>query len=212
MWTNYGFKIMDDRLSHWNKLLEEWCKCLEKFCNYSDTVPSLNKEETHVGILAGAAWKIGWVGFQEMFRNRNNRTSFDDVCDLYLCDFYGIVEDYIECKKIRVNTCNKVLEKLDEACKDARSLVLDDTSEKSRRIGVVFADFEFCGLSDREIEKNIMITFKNVSTIQCGAMAWGFPKVTRFYRDKNLDTGLEIISPGTVLLAKFIGNKTIIEQ
>jgi hypothetical protein len=212
MWTNYGFKIMDDRLSHWNKLLRKWCKCLEEFCSCSNTVPSLNKEETHVGILAGAAWKIGWVGFQEMLRNRNNRINYKDVCDLYLCDFYGIVEDYIECKKIRVNGYNNILGKLNEACVDAKSLVLDDTSEKARRIGVVFADFEFQRLSDEDIEHNIAITFDNIATIQCDVMAWSFPKVARFYRDKNLDTGSEIILPGTVLLAKFVGYKTIIEQ
>src|ERR687892_1694422 len=105
MWTDYGFKVKNDplrHLSHWNNLLERWCACFERFYNYSGTVPALNKEETHVGILSGAAWDLGLVGFQEMRRNRIGRASFEECCDLYVCDSTGIFDDYVECKKERL--------------------------------------------------------------------------------------------------------------
>lgn len=103
----------------------------------------------------------------------------------YICDFYGMVDNYIEWKESRVNNHNDVSVKLNEVCLDAKSLVLDDESEKPKRIEVVFADFEFQGLTDQDIEHNITITFDNIATIPCDAMAWSFPKVSRYYRDKN---------------------------
>jgi hypothetical protein len=147
MWTDHGFEIKDNRLDHWIPLLEKWCKSFERFCKYSGTVPALNKEETHVGILSGAAWELGWVGFQEMRRNRYERVNYEECCDLYICDQNGVFEDYIECKKERVrndiNDINVIKTMMTDACRQSRSLILDDASKKARRIGVVCADFEF---------------------------------------------------------------------
>src|SRR6267142_2377511 len=102
MWNDHGFEIINNTLNHWIPLLEKWCECFERFCKYSGTVTDLNKEETHVGILSGAAWDLWWVGFQEMRRNRCERINYEECCDLYIYDPDGVFEDCIECKKERI--------------------------------------------------------------------------------------------------------------
>jgi hypothetical protein len=215
MWNEHGFKIIDDRLNHWIPLLEKWCECFERFCRYSGTVPALNKEETHVGILSGAAWDLGLVGFQEMLRNRYDGVNYKECCDLYICDSSEVFEDYIECKKERIrNEKDVIMTKMTEACRQAQSLILNDASEKVKRIGVVFADFEFPYMPNQNIDDRIQVNFESIKASikqeKYSAVAWNFPRVIRTYGDPNLNP--VIVLPGTILLAKFVGCKTIVKQ
>ena len=216
MWNDHGIEIIDDRLNHWIPLLEKWCESFERFCTYSRTVPALNKEETHVGILSGASWDLGWVGFQEMRINRRiseyKREKFADCCDLYICDQTRIFGDYIECKKERIRNdvkdINVIKDRMTEACCQAENIILDDEPEKTRRIGVVFADFEFPYLPNQNIDDSIQRRFKSVKTgMELGAIAWNFPRLIRTSGDPNPNP--KIILPGTMLLAKFVGYKTV---
>jgi hypothetical protein len=222
MWNDYGFEIIDNRLDHWIPLLEKWCECFERFCKHSGTVPALNKEETHVGVLSGAAWDLGWVGFQEMRRNRYERINYEECCDLYICDSHGVFEDYIECKKERMRNkrneddINLIMTMMTKACRQSQSLVLDDTSEKARRVGVVFADFEFPYMPYQNIESSIQDKFDSIKVSieseKYSAIAWSFPRAIRTCRDEGPKPNSGIVLPGTMLLAKFVGCKTIVKQ
>jgi hypothetical protein len=204
-----GFQIMNPELSHWAVLLPEWCDCFEKFCNYSQTVPAINKEETSVGILAGAAWRINWVGFQEMRRMRNGSGNiFNRICDLYLCNNLASIDDYLECKHTRGDVNNVVIA-MKKVCNEVENLILDDASDHVKRIGVVFANFEFLKTIVRDqdmINNSIRDRLEAIKTMTFDALAWSFPQSMRNYEDDGK------IFPGTVLLAKFVGNKEVVAR
>jgi hypothetical protein len=73
-----GLEIRNHALDCWYPLLYEWTQCFSKFCKESGTMPVLSKKEvTNVGILAGAAWRMGFVAFQEMSRLKSRWVAMD---------------------------------------------------------------------------------------------------------------------------------------
>jgi len=101
-----------------------------------------------------------------------------------------------------------------EACRQDQDLILDDASEKARRIGAVFADFEFTYTSNQNIDDSIQRTFEsikaNIKRDRYSTIAWSFPRAIRTHGDPNPNP--VIVLPGAMLLAKFVGYKTHIKQ
>jgi hypothetical protein len=181
-------------LKHWKCLLREWTLCFEKFCAFSGTMPVLSRKEvTNVGILAGSAWSIGLVAFQEMTRRREGSDTWG-YNDLYICSSGHNVSDYIECKGERVRDKSTASVLLDRAWQDARNLITEDPY--SIKVGVAFCNFHFGNILDGSIDSEIDNLFRLIRDIPSDAIAWSFPQRFRNYRDN-----FQVI-PVAVLLAR----------
>jgi len=193
---NAALQIRNDILKHWEGLLREWTLCFEQFCLFSETMPALSKREaTNVEILAGAAWRIGLVAFQEMSRKKAGLGGYG-YNDLYICSAGHNVSDYIECKGGWVQDVATANHLLATACQDATALDTEDTY--SIKVGVAFCNFFCPDIDEAHINNNIDKLLEAMRAIPSDAMAWCFPQGRRTYRD-DLKT-----IPGVVLLARVV--------
>ncbi|MBM4275294.1 MAG: hypothetical protein FJ134_12665 [Deltaproteobacteria bacterium] len=73
MKTIKGFQINNTELNHWEKLFKQWQSLIERYCKImeEDDAPFYHTERANIGVLAGAAWKTGWLALEEfIFRKR----------------------------------------------------------------------------------------------------------------------------------------------
>ena len=158
----------NSRLSHWEPLLQQWIKCFDQFCRVSNTIPVLSKkEQTNVGVLAGAAWKMGWVAFQEMSRKKPTNRGY---CDLWLSN--STSSDYIECKGGWVDNHLSAYKLLERACNDVKSLNIDDDPSDFNRVGVSFSNLYFPESIDSHVERSKEIITKLCEFDGHDAIAW----------------------------------------
>ncbi|MBV9468897.1 MAG: hypothetical protein JOZ57_06590 [Abitibacteriaceae bacterium] len=61
-----GFRVEHPALMGWETLLEEWVLLIERYCRLAPgKAPYWYSERSNVGLLAGAAWRCGWISLEE---------------------------------------------------------------------------------------------------------------------------------------------------
>lgn len=204
-----GVKIIDNRLSHWTPLLKTWIEFIQRYVvkmKYEDDdivtndAPYFYNERANIGILSGAAWKLGWIALEEFNIKKSRRKS--GRCDLWI---YSDKGDYIEAKLIWMmikgnnledTICPSINELLNNAKKAAKEIPKGDCA----RIGVGF----LCpgihkSVNESESEATLNKLIKEVKKIECGALAWSFPAATRTLRGSGQYR--HIVYPGIILFA-----------
>lgn len=199
-------------LSHWGGLFEEWRLLNEKICRLDpEDAPYWYNEMTNVSVLAGAAWRAGYVALSEIQTEKNSgKQSHWGRADLFIQNDYRA--EYIEAKFSSANASNsqKVAEKLDEtlsrAIKDTKSTAGKDYNG----IAVTFISpywtakqLEMKGRdSDYDLDDDIEELIEHVVSVMPHALAWSFPAASRELED---DSGA--VWPGVFLAIQNINVK-----
>jgi hypothetical protein len=197
-----GFSVRSARLQQWETLFEEWILTVERFCRLSPgDAPYWYTERANVGLLAGAAWRCGWIALEEFQSDKSAQDlGWRGRLDLWLS---SAAESYlVEAKQAwpylgdatGITTATRAL---NEAHADAVNLVL---TEPELRIGVAFCSPYHQFRSQRGVEDELLRLLAEVQQIQCDAMAWCFPAATRALVDRRGET----VHPGVLLLARVV--------
>jgi hypothetical protein len=190
-----GVEIYNDKLEHWEKLLRAWITLTNRYCELVEgqEAPYYNNERANIGILAGAAWKAGWVSLEEFIGKKRRKKQ--GRCDLWI----GNKErgEYIEAKHSwKLDTAKQWLKR---ALDDARSVI--PYTKGLDKIGVLFISPGF----EEKLSPNLIQqinNFKNTAAEISDEMAYSFPACVRELiwpgpPKKNY--------PGVFLLAKVVG-------
>ena len=191
-----GFQINGDKLSHWSALLKHWHLLIKHYCVLMEDdmdAPYYYTERANTGVLAGAAWKAGWIALQEFSaRKRAKKIGFPD---LWICSSNREMDEYIEVKQAWSLT--RANDGLTLAVKDARKIRVN---KESMRIGLLFISPSIHEKYESEIDNKIKEAISLIKQIKCDAIAWSFPAISRMYRGSG--RAKHYIYPGILLLAK----------
>jgi hypothetical protein len=199
MQIEQGFEVFE-KLSHWDKLLEEWATCISLYCTTYEgkDTPFWNKQIANTGILSGAAWRCGWIGLME-WRNQK-RGDIRERNDLLVTSQYA--DDYIEAEITEIYPTN--VNRVDNSLRAAyNSALLNFTYPSSKSVNKVAV--VYCGLRVRSREfgntddsiKRAIDQMKQHR--RWDALSWCFPSCIRDLFD---DDGS--IVPGIILVAKVV--------
>ncbi len=201
-------------LKHWNGLFEEWILAIERYCRISDgDAPYWYNERANISVLAGAAWRSGWIALEEFQMTKvdiddetNEVIVNDDFvkrlgrADLYISS--GSSNEYIEAKfrwlsldsKDLIGNISRTHEK---AQKDAlKAKGMGDTTH----IAVTFVAFYAKEKKLEIIDELISNAVEQFGDIDSHAFAWCFPEVMR---DSTHDVSKNT-RPGVAIFAKLM--------
>jgi hypothetical protein len=127
-----GFKFNGDKLQHWSSLLEEWLLLIDRYCRRMKKLdlPFFHSEKANTGILAGAAWRAGWITLQEFPATKLNKIGLGDLWFLPENKNRG---EHIEAKLCW--TLDHIKDDLKNATDDVNKI---DKDESYIRIGLLF--------------------------------------------------------------------------
>lgn len=188
--TLRGYEIKNRKnLKHWDALLEEWLLCIERYCRVTggEDAPFVYTERANIGILAGAAWRCGWISLEEFQcpKGFKNKPKWNGRADLYLAS--GHMEEMIEAKfawlslRSPKNAPKKAKSVLASAIKAAKQT--KGASSNLRCIAVAFLPVWLPSKSSDILEKHIEATIAELATAEFHAIAWCFPKEYRRIED-----------------------------
>jgi hypothetical protein len=190
------FKINGDKLSHWSALLKHWHLLIKNYCVFmedDEDAPYYYTERANTGVLAGAAWRAGWIALQEFsIKKRGKNIGY---ADLWIRSSNQESGEYIEVKQEWSLT--KANDGLAQAVKDAKKLLVD---KESMRIGLLFISPAIHEKFESEIDKKIKEAIVSIKQIKCDAIAWSFPAISRTLRGGG--RAKHYFYPGVILLAK----------
>jgi hypothetical protein len=196
------------KLKHWSSLLDEWSANIERYMKFTGgDVPYWYKERANVSILAGAAWRSGFIALQEFEAEKQTpegkstdqtADTWKGRCDLYIgsaTNQHDLVEAKYKWLSLNSNSFVERANKLvDKALADAQdSKCGSDISSVGVAFIPVYAHSKHTETIDALIQKNL----EQVATIDLDAYAWCFPPSMRQH---ILDD--DYINPGILLLAK----------
>jgi len=214
MEINRGYSIKGKsrgKLRHWSGMIEEWLLNIERYGRVTDgDVPYWYNERANVSVLAGAAWRCGWVALEEFQTEKQEPVPEEgDVidakrwkgrCDLFICS--DVRSDTIEAKFKWLSLNSRDIEGqssqlLDKALSDAHNT---SCGESIHAVGVAFIPFYIkeAALSE-DIDELIDGALDEMKKIGADLIAWCFPE---FMRDNVSEKGY--IHPGVVMLAKLV--------
>ena len=183
--TERGFVVNDERLKHWSTVLEEWTLLVERYCRLvRGDAPYLHGEHSNLNLLAGAAWRSGWVALEEFSLGKSGRKDRRGRADLWLQSWMG--SDYVEGKFGRYMDCDyekaidDALYYLRKAKADVRR-ILRDGDKAARKLGVTFVCMQSYG-DKEETEDQQIAGFAlrcRQETKRVGMIAWCFPREAR---------------------------------
>ena len=179
-------------LDHWSALFEEWRLLVEKVCRISPAdAPYLYREMTNVSVLAGAAWRAGYIALSEVKAERNaDKDARWGRADLYIEN--DLLIEFIEAKYAfshgyqKKNISGKIEELVDKSLSDVKTLSLENDREAS---GVAFVA-PYWKIDDKKYkylkspQKQINELVDHVGSEFDGALAWTFPSVRRELKGK----------------------------
>jgi hypothetical protein len=214
MEINRGYSIRGKsrgKLRHWSGMIEEWLLNIERYGRVTDgDVPYWYNERANVSVLAGAAWRCGWVALEEFQTEKQEPVPEEgDVidakrwkgrCDLFICSDRR--SDTIEAKFKWLSLNSKDIEGqssqlLDKALSDAHNT---SCGENIYAVGVAFIPFYIKESAlFRDIDEQIDEALDEMKKTGADLIAWCFPE---FMRDKVSEKGY--IHPGVVMLAKLV--------
>jgi hypothetical protein len=193
-----GFSVHSSELREWESLFEEWILAVERFCRLSPgDAPYWYTERANVGLLAGAAWRCGWIALEEFQAEKSaERLGWQGRLDLWLRS--STTSYLIEAKQAwpylgdatGVDTAARALK---EAGEDAASVVATDPTT---RLGVAFCSPYHKFRSQKQLEDRLSRFLEEVERLPCSAVAWSFPAVTR----ELAEFPGEQVYPGVMLL------------
>jgi len=200
-----GFEIKEQTgMSHWACILEEWMLAIERYTRIMDggDAPYFYNERANVSVLAGAAWRAGWVALEEFQSKKGyrNKAKKNGRTDLYFANEYD--EELIEAKFQWIcmgsNKTGRIVDAtLERAVIDAKKSRANDKDVKAVAVGFfpVYKKYKRVGDCDELIEQ----TVRDFSKQGFHAMAWCFPPQMRRYVADNGN-----LWPGIIMLAKSI--------
>ena len=209
MYSVDGFYTRGDKLKHWEPICEEWILLGKRYSRMTEDRESAfgYGELPNVSMLAGAAWRCGYIALQEFAWDKNNETGRSGRADLYLSNA-DYADEYIEAKfdwlslqsRKPENIINKVMGK-------ARN---DALNTKNNRRAIKTTAVSFIGiytkLSDYDeiydaIEKQINNLWKMpVHGRKLDLLAWNFPE--KLWNESNRHTDSNELTPGVIMLAQ----------
>ena len=181
-----GYEIKNRKgLKHWDALLEEWLLCIERYCRVAagDDAPFIYTERANIGLLAGAAWRCGWVALEEFQYQKGfkNKPKWDGRADLYLATDH--TEDMIEAKfswlslRSPTRAPKRTVSVLARAIKAAK--LTRGANTNLRCIAVAFLPVWLPSSRSDVLEKRIEETIAELGAAEYHAIAWCFPKEYR---------------------------------
>jgi len=194
-----GIMIFNEKLLHWKNLLTQWLALTTYYCDFmEDDAPYYYTERANIGVLAGAAWKSGWISLEEFgARKRGKRQG---RCDLYIYPSNREIGEYIEAKHIYNISQTKPW--LDKAIIDAAKL-RPYKEESAVKIGVLFITPGIHEKFSSNLIDQINQFIKTAAKISCDIFAYSFPASARELRGGGQYKN--IIYPGVLLLAQVVG-------
>lgn len=201
-----GYEIKDKKdLSHWDCLLKEWISAIEKYSKIMEGLDAsyFYNERANVGVLAGAAWRAGWVALEEFqsMKGYRNEKKVNGRCDLYFAR-ENLDEELIEAKFKWIclgssNVKERIECSMQAALHDVRKSKADSNL---RSVGVGF--FPAYRRNTRVNNPDLLIdkTIRDAREANHHAIAWCFPQEMR---DHVSDLTGNLL-PGIILLARNI--------
>jgi len=138
-----GYKVKGRKgMSHWPCIMEEWMLAIERYTRIMnvDDAPYYYNERANVSVLAGAAWKAGWVALEEFQSEKGykNKAKTNGRTDLFFAN--ETAEELLEAKFKWICMGSKNLSRMVEetmiaACDDAKKTRANSTEVKAIGIG-----------------------------------------------------------------------------
>lgn len=200
--TLRGYKVRTRKgIQHWDALLEEWLLCIERYCRVAagDDAPFIYTERANIGLLAGAAWRCGWMALEEFQYQKGykNKPKWNGRADLYLAS--ESTEEMIEAKfswlslwspKSAPARATNVLGRAIKAAKQTKG-----GHSNLRCLAVAFLPVWLPSKRSDVLEKKIEATIAELSGAEFHALAWCFPKEYR-----RIENSWGNYMPGIVLV------------
>jgi hypothetical protein len=199
-----GFAInpaASSRLQDWESLFEEWILAIERYCRLvPDKAPYWYTERANVGLLAGAAWRSGWIALEEFQANRTeDNVGWRGRLDLWLRSASAayVIEAKLEWVSLTSHLVEPGINSLDEACSDVLNLVL---TEDQTRVGIAFCVPYIKRNLASQVDQKVGDLLDLLNRVNHDAIAWCFPSCTRALLDRKQ----EEVYPGIILLARIV--------
>ena len=199
-----GYKIIGrNGRNHWAPLCEEWLLLIERYIRLEKNHDASYwfNEMADVAVLAGAAWRCGWIGLPEtqIEKGARHRPKHWGRADLYLAN--DTLGEYVEAKHRKVSMRGNVVgvfeEGLAAAISDARSTSGRDQLEVT---GLCFFALKYpksqVGNDKMKLENSIRETIEEARGMKSHVTAWCFPERSRLLDDED-----GYVWPGTILMA-----------
>ncbi len=204
MTTLRGYQIRPRKgLRHWEALLEEWLLCIERYCRVAagEDAPFVYTERANIGLLAGAAWRCGWIALEEFQYKKGfrNKPKWNGRADLYLGS--ERTEEMIEAKfswlslSSPKNAPKRAASVLAAAIKASRETRGADADLKCLAVAFLPVWLPADHRGDLETQINSTVDeLKDASEFH--ALAWCFPKEYR-----QIENSAKNYTPGVIMIA-----------
>ena len=199
-----GYMIKNERFSHWESLIEEWHLAINRYCRITkneNDAPYWYNERANIGVLAGAAWRCGRVALEEFQNEKGNKSKkWVGRADLWIGYENGqeIIEAKFKWLSLRSHDpVNIAKSQLHLAHDDAISSRGSDASLLA--IAVSFLPTYVPKKYYDDLEGLVNNLLKEMQHMDCGLIAWIFPKVMQEYVTENGN-----VCPGVILVANII--------
>lgn len=186
-------------------VVQEWITCIEKYARWhdEDNLPYWYNERANVSVLAGAAWRAGWVALEE-YQSEKRRKGVDSENSTGRNDLYLSTEEKGYC--IEAKVCyldidhreeieSLITGKLQSAQVDAGKLVGLD--EEIETLGLVFA-MPWCRCPNKATEAQINAFIDGVMRLPSPVKAWCFPDNAQKIKGETDD--VKYYYPGVALI------------
>jgi hypothetical protein len=184
-------------LSHWRLLFEEWCLNVERYCRITNNdAPYWYNEQAILSIMAGAAWRCGWVALQEfsMAKLKGGKGR----ADLWILSSFG-TEELIEAKFAKTSVvAHNLADTAEQYLVIAREQVLN-TNETGDKIAMAMFAPYVSRSHQKNLESNLLRFVDQLQSVKHDALAWSFPEATR-----SLNAGDGYVMPGIVIIARVV--------
>ena len=201
-----GYKIKGRKgMSHWSSIMEEWMLAIERYTRImnGNDAPYYYNERANVSVLAGAAWRSGWIALEEFQSKKGyrNKAKKNGRADLYFAN--DTSEELIEAKFRWIcmgsdNLAPMVKETMELAIDDVKKTRANENDLKA--IGVGFFPLYKKYSSIEDLDKLIEQTIFEFEKQDYHAIGWCFPPEMRNYVSEKEGN----VAPGVILVAKNI--------
>lgn len=197
------------QLQQWEAICEEWIllgKRYSRMTEYGENAFGYG-ELANVSMLAGAAWRCGYIALQEFSWDKDSSTERSGRADLYLCNS-DETEEYIEAKFGWLSLQSRAPEKIiNNVMGKARNDALK-TKNSRRAIKTIAVSFIgiYTKLSDYDeicdaLEEQLEGMWKmDLYGRKLDLLAWNFPEKLLDERSRHPDSGN--LTPGVIMLAQ----------
>lgn len=192
-------------MAHWSCIMEEWLLAIERYTRIMDgeDAPYYYNERANVSVLAGAAWRSGWIALEEFQSEKGyrNKAKTNGRTDLYFASESS--EELIEAKfkwicMGSIEMERLIQETMDDATSDAKRTRANSTSVKA--IGVGFFPVYKKYSDKHDYDELIDQTITEIAKLDYHVMGWCFPPEMR----DHVSEDSENLLPGIIMLARNI--------